>query len=411
MAGTTLAVNPVVGEQAEASALGPARQISIDAFRAVIMVLMIFCNDLGTLIDIPEWLLHTQAQEDGMGFSDVIFPAFLFIVGLSIPLAIQGRRRKGDSTATIAGHIALRSLALLVMGFFHVNLGNYSPEALLPRPVWMILITVAFFLIWLDYPKDPSQKYPAVLKTIGVILLLLMAALYKGTSADGSVWIRPQWWGILGMIGWAYLLSSLVCLFSDGKIGTLVGGMLFFLALNSAAHLGWLEPLEEAKEYIWIVGDGCMPALTMAGAVTTWFYQRRSLHQSTFWVYALVAAAVLLAFGFMTRPIWEISKIRATPSWTAICAAISLLWFAALVYLTDVKGIKKWYTLIKPAGTSTLTCYLIPYLHLGLVSYLAFQLPEVLRTGVVGLVKSLGFALLVVFMVWLLGKRGIRLKL
>ncbi|MBA9079032.1 DUF5009 domain-containing protein [Rufibacter quisquiliarum] len=411
MAGTTRVVDQEIGEKAERLALGPSRQISIDAFRAVVMVLMIFCNDLGTLQGIPGWLLHTEAQEDGMGFSDVIFPAFLFIVGLSIPLAVQSRRRRGDATATIAGHIGLRALALLVMGFFHVNLGSYSPEALLPRPIWAILITVAFFLVWLDYPKDASRKYPWVLKAVGVLLLAVLAALYKGHSAEGMVWMRPQWWGILGMIGWAYLLGGLVYLFSKGQIGALVGGMLFFLAFNSAAHLGWLEPLAGVKAYVWIIGDGCMPALTMAGVVTTWFYQRHPLNQKAFWVYALASAAGWLAFGFMTRPVWEISKIRATPSWTAICAGISLLCFAGMVYLTDVKGIKKWYRLVQPAGTSTLTCYLIPYLHMGLVAYLSFRLPEGMRTGVLGLVKSLGFALLVVLVVWLLGRRGIRLKL
>ncbi|MCK4751199.1 MAG: hypothetical protein KAT15_29270, partial [Bacteroidales bacterium] len=51
------------------------------------MLLMIYVNDLWTLTDIPEWLGHKAADVDGMGLADVVFPAFLFIVGLSIPWA------------------------------------------------------------------------------------------------------------------------------------------------------------------------------------------------------------------------------------------------------------------------------------------------------------------------------------
>ena len=55
------------------------------------MLLMIFVNDLWSLTDIPGWLGHKAASEDGMGLADVVFPAFLLIVGLSIPHAIRAR--------------------------------------------------------------------------------------------------------------------------------------------------------------------------------------------------------------------------------------------------------------------------------------------------------------------------------
>src|SRR5687767_13221839 len=136
----------------------PLRIQSIDVFRALTMLLMIFVNDLWSLKDIPAWLLHTKAQEDGMGLSDVVFPAFLFIVGLSIPFAIGSRLSKGQSKKTILAHILFRGIALLVMGFFHVNLESYDQAALLPKPVWQILLTISFFLIWLDYPRDTAKN-------------------------------------------------------------------------------------------------------------------------------------------------------------------------------------------------------------------------------------------------------------
>src|SRR4051812_44669882 len=146
------------------------RLASIDVFRALTMLLMIFVNDLGTLKNIPGWLEHTQAAEDGMGLADTVFPAFLFIVGLSIPFAIGNRWSKGDSQKTILGHILIRSFALLVMGFFHVNLENYNNEAaLLSRPIWEILLTISFFLIWLDYAPSLSKQKKAMLQGAGIL--------------------------------------------------------------------------------------------------------------------------------------------------------------------------------------------------------------------------------------------------
>jgi predicted acyltransferase len=64
---------------------------SIDIFRAITMLLMVFVNDFWTLTGIPSWLQHSGATQDFLGFSDIVFPCFLFIVGMSIPYAIMNR--------------------------------------------------------------------------------------------------------------------------------------------------------------------------------------------------------------------------------------------------------------------------------------------------------------------------------
>src|SRR5512133_3170809 len=92
----------------------------IDVFLAITMLLMIFVNDLWSLTGIPVWLGHARADQDFLGFSDIVFPCFLFIVGMAIPYAIRNRIEKGDSHLRILYHIVLRSIALLVMGFFTV---------------------------------------------------------------------------------------------------------------------------------------------------------------------------------------------------------------------------------------------------------------------------------------------------
>jgi len=115
--------------------LQPKRLLSIDVLRAINMFFMIFVNDLSGVSHVPKWIDHVKGYEDGMHFADTIFPLFLFIAGLSIPLAIGRRIEKGNSFTSIAGYILLRSFALIVMGFFHVNMEEYSKQAFLPLPV------------------------------------------------------------------------------------------------------------------------------------------------------------------------------------------------------------------------------------------------------------------------------------
>ena len=98
------------------------RSISIDVFRALTMVLMIWVNDFWTLKSIPKWLKHASTGEDYLGFSDVIFPWFLFVMGMSIPFAFEDRIKKGETTIIILSHIVLRSIGLIVMGLFHMNM-------------------------------------------------------------------------------------------------------------------------------------------------------------------------------------------------------------------------------------------------------------------------------------------------
>ena len=390
------------------------RLASIDVFRALTMLLMIFVNDLGTLFNIPLWLEHTKAAEDGMGLADSVFPAFLFIVGLSIPFAIGNRWSKGASQSNILGHILVRSFALLAMGFFHVNLENYNSEAaLLPKTIWEILLTISFFLIWLDYPAAISKQKKWMLQGAGVALLAFLGLVFKGGENGQVVWLRPYWWGILGLIGWSYLISSLVFLYSKGRLPILIGALVFFTLFNIAAKAGWLHFLQPIKPYIWITGDGSTPSLTIAGIIAAVIYSSyadKGKYRACITI-LLLLGVFMLAGGFAIRPLAGISKIRATPSWVMICTGISILMFTMLIWLVDRKNKQQWFAIIKPAGTSTLTAYLLPYIYYPLYHLAGITLPVVLLTGAVGLVKSLLFALLIILLTGLLEKWKIRLKI
>lgn len=387
---------------------------SIDIFRAVTMFFMIFVNDLWTLTDVPKWLEHSAAADDAMGFSDIIFPCFLFIVGLSIPFATANRKAKGDSNLTIFKHILERTFALLLMGIFNVNLENAHESMMISKYVWEIFMVIGFFLIWNVYPDQPGRKSVyKLLKTIGYFILIGLAVVYKGGEGAEVYWMKTHWYGILGLIGWSYLICATAYLFiSDNTFG-IVAFWVFLLLFNLADFAGWLGFLDGVRAYVWIVGSGAMPAFTMGGVLASVIFRKYGKKMSPFLIIALLAGLGILSltYGFATRPFWGISKIRATPAWIGICTGISFIGFAFFYWLTDLKGWKNWAQSIKPAGTATLTCYLIPYIWYALVALSGLVLPAILTTGAVGIGKSLLFSLLIITITGLINKLGIKLKI
>ncbi|MBB5437885.1 putative acyltransferase [Pedobacter sp. AK017] len=380
---------------------------AVDVLRALTMFLMIFVNDVGSVKYLPHWVDHVEADVDGMGFADTIFPAFLFIVGLSLPFALQSRMNKGKSFLSISLYIVLRSVALIVMGFFHVNSGAYSEAALLPRPVWTILTTFSFFLIWMDYPKQWPLRKKNLLVALGIVLLVLLACLYKGGKPGNLHWMRPSWWGILGIIGWAYLVCAFVYLLSKGKAFWLGTALVLFFGINLLSHAG-LMPFE-----IWIVGDASNEALIMFGVLASLLYVnwRNALSGRLLAVFS-AAGVLLIILGLLVRPFTEgISKINATPAWVAICAGISLLAFALMIFVVELKGKKGWFSSIDAAGTSTLTCYLIPYFLYAFFELAGFWYPDLINTGIIGVLRSFIISFLIILLVRQMEKRGIRLKI
>lgn len=386
----------------------PARLLSIDVFRALTMFLMIFVNDVDGVENIPGWIRHVSSSADGLGFADTIFPTFLFIVGLSLPFAIKKRLKNGDSFYKVALHILLRSLALLVMGFLHVNLEHYSNTALLPKAVWEILITIGFFLIWLDYPKDIKKTTRYLLQAAGVILLLVMAWLFKGGKAEAAVGLKPYWWGILGIIGWSYLVCALLFLVSNKRLLT----QIIFFAVLFTINLLYCTGL--LKHSLPVIGNAASPALTMAGVVITLLYSTlvEKGRDKQLWILFTTIGIAMLIIGFAIRPYADgISKIRATTPWIAICTGISILVFELMIWLVDVRGRQHWFKAIRPAGTSTLTCYLIPYLLYSLYMLTGFRYPYFLNEGIGGIARSFAVAFFVIWIAGILEKKKLRLSI
>jgi heparan-alpha-glucosaminide N-acetyltransferase len=390
------------------------RLSSVDAFRAITMLLMIFVNDLILDKGVPDWLEHAREGEDRLGFADTIFPAFLFIVGLSIPLAIRQGRERGFSHGTTLWHILRRSFALLVMGFFLVNYEEYtSAPAMISQFGFLLIITVAFFFVWLVYPARWPDWKKWLFRGIGIAALLWMALIFKGGSPEHPIGLKPHWWGILGLIGWAYLTCALLYFFIGDRLPLLALFFGYFVVFSIAAYADW-GGVKHALHYLSLGGSGGLSAFTMAGVMTTVFYKRMTDAGKAKKGLLIMAAfvPVLIAAGFILRPFGGIAKLGDTPSWILICTGISLASLIVLAYVTDIQNKQNWWRLIKPAGTITLTCYLLPDIHFAILKLLgeSVRVPEFLRTGWVGVGKSLIFAFLIVLLTGVLEKKKIRLS-
>ncbi len=391
---------------------------SIDVFRALTMLLMIYVNDLWTLKGVPHWLEHAETHEDFLGLSDVVFPAFLFIMGLAIPYALRNRLSKGDPGWKISWHIILRSFALIVMGLFTVNIGGMNRAAMGMSTEWFeILMVTGFFMVWNVYPKAGGWKRNMFsgLQVAGVILLIWLAVIYRSGGQDGMPlgWMKTKWWGILGLIGWAYLGSALIYLLARNKVWILVLAWIFFTVMTIAAHAGWLKALWPEGPDNWIVGNGAFHSFAMAGVLTAMLADKYAARKNIWPLLGtlLAASLLLLAAGIISRHYFIMSKNLATPTWIFTSLSISIAFYAFIYWLVDRQGKVSWFNIIRPAGTATLTCYLIPYFIYSFRDIFNIVLPEVLKTGIIGLIKSLVYALIVIGITYLLNKAGIKLKI
>jgi predicted acyltransferase len=383
---------------------------SIDILRALTMLLMIFVNDLWTLTDIPAWLEHKAANEDGLGLADVVFPAFLFIVGLSIPFAIKSRINRGESTGKILWHVIERSAALMIMGLFMVNLESVNDDKLaINQFLWEILMAVGFILIWNNYKGKSFGKIPeSVMQIAGLALLVFLAVIYRGeTGQNGYQWMRLYWWGILGLIGWGYLIGAITYLIFRDRPGWIAIVCLVFYILNIN------EFTTPFNFHIRIFVSASNYASVLSGVlVTTILIKLREKDRLNYLAPVLLGLAVVfILFGFITRPEWGISKIRATPSWTAICAGITTISFVIIHIIADRLNFSRWADIIGPAGKSTLTCYLVPYIVYPVMALVSLHLPDALTTGIIGLVKSFVFSLLIIWITGGLNRIGVNLKI
>jgi predicted acyltransferase len=389
--------SPSAPESSAVTAPAASRIASVDALRGLDITLMIFVNDLSMSASDPGWLRHI-GEEDAMTIPDIVFPAFLFIMGVSVPLAFSRALAQGQTRAQLFGKALIRTFALLVMGVVMVNREHFEPWA---RGLWGFLAYLAMLMAFSVTPADAGKKrrlYWWAHVTGAVVLGLLMLAyrnhdgkaMVLGPLFDpaDTVWLRHAWWGILGLIGWAYLVTSVVYLLAGHRREWLVGAAGLLVLLFGAAHsdmpaliasrpwLHWampvLSPLEgliEAFDRHVNVGVhvGSHAAIAVAGCcLGSILVEKSGVRQASDRLrWAVVFAVGLFILGVLLDAPYGISKNRATPSWCMYCAALTAGAWAFLYWLMDIRGRQAWSHFFRPAGSNPLLAYLLhPFVYI-----------------------------------------------
>lgn len=390
--------------------LTPERILSIDAFRGITILTMIFVNELAGVSGIPEWLKHMPADADAMTFVDVVFPAFLFIVGMSIPFALANRMAKGERGIKLQLHILFRTIGLLVLGVFMVNSGGRYNEYATGMSVhlWSLLFIIFAVMVWNVYTfKNQTLIY--IIRGIGITGLIVLAIIFRGGD-DGTEYMQPQWWGILGLIGWAYFISCAIYQLVKGNmIGLLVAiaaCVLYFIVGKSISSPN--------IQWIFLQGGHAIHAsLVLSGIVLSLIFFRQSGNRAVWlrFAYAALFTIVLTIAGFLLRPYFTISKIWATPTWALYSAAICCILFSFLYWVIDLKHVSNWTKFFKPAASNPLLTYIIPFFVYAFMKFFGLSWPHIFYQGIAGLIWSLVYAIAVMSMVVALNKMTIRLQL
>lgn len=371
MAAKVLAIRPDVSVSPAAVAAAPPRVRSIDVLRGVTILLMIFVNDIAGVAGVPAWMKHIEpASADGMTFVDVIFPAFLFIVGMSIPFALERRFERGERRRDTWAHILIRTGSLLLIGVFMVNSGDYSESGALPQAAWTLLMYLGVMLVWARVPRGvrlPSAVRHSLLP-VGFALLAMAALLFRGPAGDGLVQLRPQWWGILGLIGWAYLVASATYVVFRRRLPALLGVTVLLYLLYAADAAGAFSELTWITSWIGIGSMlGSHAALTVSGLMLGVVLLPGShldspsakIRWAVLFGVGMAAAAMLLHSARDVHQMFIINKIFATPAWCLWSAAITAWVWSAIYWWLDVRGHERGSRTIALSGQNALLAYIL----------------------------------------------------
>jgi len=408
------------------------RITSIDALRGFVMFMMIFVNDLsGAGKIVPDWMVHfSDRHRDGSGmtFVDLVFPAFLFIVGMSVPFAFGGRMAKGQPAWKTLGHAGIRTLSLLFIGILMVHETPDTAALGWPGDWWCVLMYLSAIAAFcsisprLSAPESRGNAWRIASRCVrlaGLAVLVWLAFAFRGAKGQRIITLAPfsldtEWYGILGLIGWAYLVTCIVFLVFRGKRTAILGCMVLLMCLFVAEKKGvfegfWLSKIVGIGETLGSQGAIAAGGLLLGSILTaTDMTALKARTRFTFWFVAGCAAAALLlnrAYG--------ISKNNATPSWSLwACAITAALWYVFYL-ISNVRPVKVISRPLALAGQNVLLAYLISEMLPGLLEalhlgggygHLAANLPS-------AIVRSALCGVLILLVSTSLNRIGFRLRL
>ncbi|HWN12861.1 MAG TPA: DUF5009 domain-containing protein [Candidatus Dormibacteraeota bacterium] len=303
-----------------AAARPTQRLLSLDVFRGLTIAAMLLVNNPGTWSHVYPPLEH--AEWNGWTPTDLVFPFFLFIVGVATALSLGGLRDAGTGRANVFRKAFVRAaiifgLGLLLQGFPHYDL--------------------------------PHLRIPGVLQRIAIAYLLTaIVVLLTG--------VRGQVLTLLGLLLGYWTLMTLVPVPGVGR------GV-----LEPEKNLSnWLDFRLLGVNHVWHETRTWDPEglLSTLGAVASvlcgvlaghWIRSRHRTDAKAFGLF--YAGGMILLLGWVWSHIFPINKSLWTSSYVLLSAGLACLVLSAIIWLVDIEGYRGWTAPFLVFGTNAITAY------------------------------------------------------
>jgi heparan-alpha-glucosaminide N-acetyltransferase len=376
--------------QAAASSSPAPRNLAIDAYRGLVMFLML--AEVLRLSRVAQaypgnwlwsFLAYNQTHVDWAGCSlhDTIQPGFSFLVGVALPYSIASRLAKGKTFGSMFGHALWRALALVALGIFLRSLGSRQT-----------------YFTFEDTLTQIGLGYP--------ILFLL------------GFW-RPRWqWTALAAILAGYWLAW--ALYPAPGLG-------FAAHWNKNANLGhafdqWFLNLfprtspfvANSGGYLTLSFIPTLGTMILGLAAGRWL---RSAAPRIPMRRLLAAGAIGVASGLLLHAagICPIVKRIWTPSWTLFSGGLCFFFLAGFCWLTEVRGWRKWAFPLTVIGMNSIAAYVMAHLWERFIVdsfriHLGRDVFRVFGTGVEPLLQGLAVLLVYWLMLFWMYRRKLFLK-
>lgn len=386
------------------------RLTSLDAFRGLVMLLLIpdvfggfsFYEMARRIPDSSVWTTlarnFTHAPWSGATIWDLIMPAFVFMVGASMPYSYAARRREGHAHGDIVVHAALRAIALLTLGVLFLIPARHLLDSLwpvlilalgLPVPAWLsrmfrhgaihrsksfewmrwgVILGAAAVKIALELHRVPSFYLHDILTQAGLGYLFAFLMVDRGR--------RAQWWCVAAILTVYWLAFALYPLPSAdvdlSALGVMRGDEIFsgwFAHWNkgtnfAAAFDRWFLNLLPRPTPFAFNSHGYqtlnfIPTVaSMVLGVMVGEHLRSDKPRAVVRNGLVVAGGLALLGGLLAG--WTLAPLVKsiwTPSWVLFSTGCVVLAFTLFYHVIDVRGHRGWTFPLVVAGRNPLVLY------------------------------------------------------
>ncbi len=297
------------------------RLVSLDVFRGITIAGMVLVNNPGTWEHIYWPLEH--AQWHGWTPTDLVFPFFLFIVGVAITLAFRSRVESGRSARDLYLKVVKRTLIIFGIGLF-LNAFPYFGLSELRIPGVLQRIAVCYFFASIIFLTTKIRMQVA----ITIALLLGYWFLVKFIPASG------------------FAVGDLT---KEGSLPSFIDRVVF------GRHV-WAQ----AKVYDPEGLLSTIPALatTLIGVLTGhWLRSKKSAYEKVAGLF--VAGGICVAVGWAWNPFFPINKALWTSSYVLFTGGLALQFLALCYWVIDIKGYRRWAKPFEIFGLNAIALYVV----------------------------------------------------